>query len=80
MDTKTTDVEVNEEEVVEIEYRNRRGETTKTKIIPEHIFFGCVEWHVGEQWFLNAYDLERDKSHDIALKDILNWKPKIVEK
>lgn len=80
MDTKKVIVEVNEEEVVEIDYRNWRGETTRTKIVPEHVFFGSAEWHIEEQWFLNAYDLEWDAYRDLALKDIMNWQPKLVIK
>ena len=76
MDTKKLRVDVNEEEVVEIEYKNWRGETNKTKILPEHIFFGSTEWHSEEQWFLNAYDLELDSYRDFPLNEILKWRPK----
>ena len=80
MDTKKMVVEVNEEEVVEIDYRNWRGETTRTKIVPKHVFFGSPEWYIEEQWFLNAYDLEWDAYRDLALKDIMNWQPKLAIK
>lgn len=72
-------IEVNEEEVVEVEYRNWRGETAKTHIIPEHIFFGSAEWHLEEQWFLNAYDLQWETYRDLALKEIITWNPRRVK-
>ena len=79
MDTKKVVVEVNEEEVVEIDYRNWRGETIKTKIVPEHIFFGSANSHTEDQWFLNAYDLEWNDFRDFALKDIISWIPKFMK-
>ena len=72
-------VDVNEEEVVEIGYRNWRGETAQTKIIPEHIFFGSVEWNLEDQWILTAYDLQRDGYSQFPLKDVFSWKANTLE-
>ena len=64
---------MNELNVVTIRYTNWRGETSKRKIIPIKIWFGCSEWHKEEQWLLKATDLEKSADRDYALKDISSW-------
>lgn len=76
MEPKKMVVDINKDEIVEVDYTNWRGETTRSKVIPEHIFFGSAQWDLEDQWFLNVYDLEWDAYRDIAMKDIISWSPK----
>ena len=58
---------------VEILYTNYRGETSLRSIIPREIWFGKTEWHLGPQWFMDAYDIQRHAVRSFALKDIHRW-------
>ena len=59
--------------VVNILYTNYRGETAIRKIIPKKIWFGSTDWHPGEQWLLDAEDLEKKADRSFAMKDIKSW-------
>lgn len=58
---------------VSILYTNYRGETAVRRVRPERIWFGSTEWHPGDQWLLDAIDLERNVSRSFAMKDIKSW-------
>lgn len=58
---------------VAIVYTNHRGETATRRIIPHQIRFGASEWYVGEQWFLEAYDLDRLAMRSFAMQAIQAW-------
>ena len=57
---------------LKISYTNYRGEQSVRTIKPIKIWFGENEWHKGEQWFLKAYDLDKNAERDFALIDIQN--------
>jgi predicted DNA-binding transcriptional regulator YafY len=63
----------NKKKVVKILYTNYRGETAIRTITPEKIWFGETEWHPGEQWLLDAFDLEKQTMRSFAMKDIKSW-------
>ncbi len=61
------------QKVVNIVYKNYRGETAVRKIIPKKIWFGKTEWHPTEQWLLDAFDLEKKADRSFAMQDIRAW-------
>lgn len=53
-------------------YRNHRGEEAWRKVcMPMEVFWGETEHHPERQWFLNAWDMDREDRRDFALADIL---------
>jgi len=58
-----------------IVYENWRGEVRERAIRPRYIFFGESEWHEGEQWILEALDLEKKVNRQFAMTGILRWRP-----
>jgi predicted DNA-binding transcriptional regulator YafY len=60
--------------ITEIVYTNYRGETATRKILPIHIWFGKSPWHLTEQWFLEATDLEKDEDRSFAMSSISEWR------
>lgn len=60
--------------VMKFYYRNWRGETgyravTGTPVI----WYGESSYHKGPQWFMKAYDVDKDDIRDFALKDIIEY-------
>lgn len=50
-------------------YRNWRGEESLRVVTPKRIWFGTTRWHPEPQWFLKAFDREKDEHRDFALRD-----------
>ncbi len=69
---------VDAKKVITVRYTNYKGETGMRSIVPEKIWFGSTEWHKDEQWLLDAYDIDKAAIRNFALKDISEWKGKIV--
>lgn len=63
----------NPSEAVRIDYVNYRGERGLRRIVPFQLYFGEVEWHPGEQWILDAWDLDKDAIRSFAIIDIWRW-------
>ena len=59
--------------VVVILYTNYRGETSHRRIIPRGVRFASSEWHPGEQWLLDALDVDKMAERSFALKDVREW-------
>lgn len=62
---------------VNIDYTNHRGERSVRYILPLRVWFGESEFHPqeGHQWYLRAYDYDKDAERDFAMKDIHKWDP-----
>jgi predicted DNA-binding transcriptional regulator YafY len=58
---------------VRIDYTNWRGVRTVRRIEPRGIWFGTSRFHVGEQWFLSALDVEKQEVRDFALTSLHAW-------
>ena len=65
---------------IRILYTNWRGETSVRRIVPwnsaggnKAMWFGTTDWHPGPQWFVSAYDLDKEDFRDFAQADILAW-------
>lgn len=48
---------------VEFTYTNWRGETRRRRAVFLNIFFGVTDWHPDPQWFVEAIDLEIERSN-----------------
>jgi predicted DNA-binding transcriptional regulator YafY len=60
---------------VRIDYVNWRGERGWRRIIPRRLYFAAVEWHPGDQWILDAWDVDKQDLRSFAMKDIRAWAP-----
>jgi predicted DNA-binding transcriptional regulator YafY len=58
---------------IAIFYQNYRGEKTWRNIVPSRMWYGETIWHPAEQWFLDAFDLDRDCFRTFAIADIAEW-------
>jgi len=48
-------------------YTNWRGEYSIRRARPIRVYFGNSDWHEGFQWFLRAFDLDKNGERDFAL-------------
>lgn len=62
------------QEAVELDYTNYRGERRPRTVYLHSLWYGKTEWHPEEQWFMRAFDLEKDDYRDFALKDLHAWR------
>nr|WP_278437252.1 hypothetical protein [Brucella anthropi] len=56
-------------EPARITYTNYRGETAERTITPKRVWFGISDWHPVPQWFLTAFDHDKNGDRDFALRD-----------
>lgn len=57
---------------LEFYYTNYKGEYSKRRIDPYTIrlVFGEFPYHEGAQWFMHAFDIDKDAIRTFAFKDI----------
>jgi len=48
-------------------YTNWRGEYSIRRARPIRVYFGNSDWHEGFQWFLRAFDIDKNGERDFAL-------------
>lgn len=62
-------------------YKNWKGIVSERRIDIHsiNIYYGEVEWHEGEQWLMDSYDVEKDDFRTFAIKDILSNKEEIYK-
>lgn len=55
-------------------YKNWKGIISERRIDIHSIkiYYGEVEWHKGEQWLMEAIDLDKNDFRTFAIKDILS--------
>ncbi len=66
-------VEINVREPAEMRfiYKNHRGEVEERHVRQVGpLWRGTTEWHKEEQWFMTAWDYEKQAFRDFAVKDI----------
>lgn len=51
-------------------YTNYKMETEWRKAKPNYVWYGTSQYHQGEQWFMNALDLDKDEVRNFALRDM----------
>jgi predicted DNA-binding transcriptional regulator YafY len=77
MSSGNADLTAKEHQFVVIDYMNYRGERRERIVWPLTFVFGKSPFHDdGEQWFMNAMDMETGNYRMFAMKDIHSWKPK----
>lgn len=64
---------MNNQHPIKVKYRNWKGEVAVRTIVPKKIFYGSSEYHKGEQWLMEVYDVDKNESRTYALKDVLEW-------
>lgn len=57
-----------------VAYQNWRGEVATREIKPICLWFGQTQWHPEDQWFLTAWDVEKQVERDFALTGFVNPK------
>jgi hypothetical protein len=51
---------------IEVLYLNYKGDTSVRRILPLMIWYGSTECHPNEQWFIRAFDLDKQAILDFA--------------
>jgi predicted DNA-binding transcriptional regulator YafY len=54
-------------------YLNWEGVQRVRKVKPIKIWYGETKWHPKKQWFLKAFDLDKNEERDFALTDIIKF-------
>ncbi|EXL07395.1 hypothetical protein BG46_10785 [Brucella anthropi] len=62
-------------EPARIIYTNYRGETAERAITPKRVWYGISDWHPRPQWFLTAFDHDKNADRDFALIDFGHPQP-----
>lgn len=52
-------------------YSNHRGEVADRTVVFICFWFGSTDYHLTEQFFMRANDLDRGADRDFALSDII---------
>lgn len=64
-------------EKLQFPYTNYAGKYGIRTVEPIRIYFGATEWHPEPQWFLEAFDIEKQAVRDFAFSGIGNADGKI---
>ena len=59
-----------------IDFTNYKGERRERKVRPlrRALWFGVTKHHPECQWFLHAWDLEKNEERDFPIKNMHAWK------
>lgn len=60
-------------ETLKFYYENYRGVKSLRSVQDPTMWFGESKYHKGDQWFIHAFDLERQDFRDFAVADILTF-------
>ena len=52
-------------------YINYKGETKVRNIIPQEIYYGSNDWHIEEQWLIDAIDIDKGALRTFAMAGII---------
>lgn len=63
-------------EPARITYTNYRGETAERTITPKRVWYGISDWHPEPQWFVTAFDHDKNADRDFALIDFGSANPR----
>ena len=65
--------------VVYIDFTNHKGLRAIRRVIPQEIWIGETQWHPahlhGPQWFLRAWDEDKDAERDFPMAGVHGWYP-----
>lgn len=54
---------------IHMKYTNHQGKTSNRRVVPLDFFYGTTAWHSNEQWFMHAFDLDKQAERSFALID-----------
>lgn len=63
-------------ETISFDYINYRGEDSARNARVTNVYIGSTEYHTGEQWLVDAIDLDKDEWRVFAAKDMRNMEVK----
>lgn len=63
----------NPKHIVNIYYKNWKGETSWRRIVPINIDFKSTKYHTKQQWILEAFDVDKQSHRSFAMCDIITW-------
>lgn len=63
----------NELPILEFYYRNYKGVCAIRKVQEPKMFYGKTEHHPKMQWFMKAFDIDKDDFRDFAVADIIHF-------
>lgn len=55
-------------------YVNYKGVRTERRVMPLQLWYGRSDYYADPQWFIRAWDLDRNATRDFALQYILGWR------
>jgi hypothetical protein len=58
---------------IKIVYKNWKNIVSTRNIIPICTWFGKSKYHLEEQWFIKAFDIDKNEERDFAMRDIERW-------
>jgi predicted DNA-binding transcriptional regulator YafY len=58
-------------EEIKFIYTNWRGENSQRRAVPTRLWFGVSKYHKKPQWFIEAFDLDKNATRDFALVDMV---------
>lgn len=56
-------------------YQNWQGKIGDRTVQPTGIAYGSTEWHPEPQWFLEAFDVDKQALRQFALNDVIRFGP-----
>lgn len=71
-------MKIDKKKMIEFNYKNYKGILSKRKVQPTSILFKSTQWHLSEQWIMQAFDVEKNEMREFALKDIVGLDLKTV--
>lgn len=57
-------------DTIHFRYTNYQMETERRRARVKYFWYGSSRYHQGEQWFVNAFCLDREDYRDFAMRDM----------
>lgn len=70
LQTKSTVTFYTQHAILNFRYTNYKMQTEQRKARVMSVWYGTSEYHQGEQWFMMAYDMDRESIRNFAMRDM----------
>ncbi|MGL4253974.1 MAG: WYL domain-containing protein [Fusobacteriaceae bacterium] len=60
--------------LVAIDYTNWEGKRSIRYVKPKYMYYGSTKYHTTEQWFVKAFDVQKQDWRRFALNNIHEWR------
>lgn len=57
---------------IDFDYVNWKGEKSHRRALIKGFYFGNTEYHIENQWLLEAFDVDKNEDRVFAMKDMSN--------